>query len=228
MRLCHCFHLVSWGSNRQRLSCSDPPLSWASRAAILGADCVCVLRCSASTQHGPTDLILFLKGRQPVTGELLTEMYLPDAQCCTQAVFLHRSAENISNSRQPDFAYSSHFSETLSLTSRDFQRMAGNPVPKRGGIGRSELQHFVGRSTALACFVGPANRFPQGGQKMWGMSELLYLRALQPWATRRRRERGRGGQERSRGRGNRPRGEGWEEKGGSEGAWQSHLEDLQW
>lgn len=36
MSLCNCFHLVSWGSNRQRLSCSDPHQSRASRAAILG------------------------------------------------------------------------------------------------------------------------------------------------------------------------------------------------
>lgn len=50
-------------------------------------------RCSASTQHGPTDLILFLKGRQPDTGELLTEIYLPDVRCCTRASCPHRSAE---------------------------------------------------------------------------------------------------------------------------------------
>ncbi|CAB1426467.1 unnamed protein product [Pleuronectes platessa] len=94
--------------------------------------------CSASTQHGPTDLILFLKGRQPVTGELLTEMYLPDAQRCTQAVFPHRSAENISNSRKPDFAYSSHFSQTLSLTSRDFQRDGRKPCSSSAALSHEE------------------------------------------------------------------------------------------
>lgn len=36
-----------------------------------------MLRCSASTQHGTTDLILFLKDRQADTGEL-AEIYLPD------------------------------------------------------------------------------------------------------------------------------------------------------
>ncbi|KAK5605640.1 hypothetical protein CRENBAI_008648 [Crenichthys baileyi] len=57
---------------------------------------LCVLRCS---QHGPADLILFLKGKQPVTGELLTEIYLPDVQRCTRAICPHSSAENISHSR---------------------------------------------------------------------------------------------------------------------------------
>lgn len=63
-----------------------------------------MLRCSASTQHGPADLILFLKDRQPVAGELLTEIYLPDEQQRTQALFPLSSAENISHSRQTDFA----------------------------------------------------------------------------------------------------------------------------
>lgn len=36
------------------------------------------LRCSASAQHGTTDLIRFLKDRQADTGEL-AEIYLPDA-----------------------------------------------------------------------------------------------------------------------------------------------------
>lgn len=76
-----------------------------------------MLRCSASTQHGPTDLIRFLKGWQPVAEELLTEIYLPDVQQRTQALYPHSSAENISLFRQPDFAFHFHFAGTLSPTS---------------------------------------------------------------------------------------------------------------
>lgn len=57
------FILSAGGSNRQRLSCSDPPLSPASRAAILGGGHAC-LGVSASAQHGTSDLILFLKDRR--------------------------------------------------------------------------------------------------------------------------------------------------------------------
>lgn len=223
MRLCNCFHLVSWGSNRQRLSCSDPPLSWASRAAILGADYV---RLGVQPAHNMDPQIWSSSSK---AGSLSLESCWQKSICQMYSTVpkpsAHTAQQKTSHTPASSIAaYSPFISQGNYLAHQEiFQRKARIPVPGEDRIGPSERHAptLCAKEILQMRFVGAANYFPQGGLKMWGMSELLYLRALQPRALRRRRERGQ--RERQKGQA------AWRGRvGGGERAWRSHLEDLHW
>lgn len=152
------------------------------------------------------------KAGSPDTGELLTEIYLPDVQSCTQALCPHSSAENISCSCWSWLCLVLSFlRDTISHTSGDFQRSA--PIP-----GSKERRSRSARAVCTDTFVEKLpTTFHKGGLKMWGMSELLYLRALQTLSPEEKtRKKGREKQEGRAAKG--PGGEGWEGEGRQRGS----------
>ncbi|XP_055369142.1 uncharacterized protein LOC129604905 isoform X2 [Betta splendens] len=120
-------------------------------------------------------------GRQPVTGEPLTEIYPPDVQRCTQVLCPHSSAENISLSRQPSPLISQgHYHSHQEV----FRGTRGSLFPKEDRI---EL-----------CSPEPRGRRRGKGAKMepkgkgagWSHLEDLYWFAQKrPKRQRRERER---------------------------------------